>query len=394
MIIKPIKTGVVAIMLLMASVAFSAVPQTINYQGYLTNSSRVPLTGTVSIVFSLYTVATNGVAVWTETQGSVAVTKGNFSVELGSATTFTANLFNTPLYLGVKVGADAEMTPRRVLSTVPYAFYAETTANGMTTNTYDVANNGRVDADKIDNGTITASLNGNATTATTATTATALSVNGTNCTAGNYPLGVDASGNVETCTALPVGGDMLKSTYDVAGNGKIDADKIDSGVSTTLLADGSVTNTELQYLGTVTSNVQTQLGSKTPKYKTAYVYVGAPDSNGEYTLPTTAMTNLATWCGTPSATNTCLLEILPGVYTVTSALIMQAYVDIESRGKVCIALLRTPHVRIIDVDLLHGQYASTLTASADYDVIKPSNDYDYLFNKIFNHAVRLVRSGP
>ena len=36
-----------------------------------------------------------------------------------------------------------------------------------------------------------------------AATATALAANGTNCSAGNYPLGVDASGNSETCTALP-----------------------------------------------------------------------------------------------------------------------------------------------------------------------------------------------
>ena len=34
-----------------------------------------------------------------------------------------------------------------------------------------------------------------------ATTATALAANGANCSAGNYPLGVDASGAVESCTA-------------------------------------------------------------------------------------------------------------------------------------------------------------------------------------------------
>ena len=34
-------------------------------------------------------------------------------------------------------------------------------------------------------------------------TATALAANGTNCAAGTFPLGVDASGNSESCTALP-----------------------------------------------------------------------------------------------------------------------------------------------------------------------------------------------
>jgi hypothetical protein len=46
---------------------------------------------------------------------------------------------------------------------------------------------------------ITGSVSGNAGTAT------ALTANGTNCSAGNYPLGVDASGNVEGCTTAAVG---------------------------------------------------------------------------------------------------------------------------------------------------------------------------------------------
>lgn len=38
-----------------------------------------------------------------------------------------------------------------------------------------------------------------------AATATALAANGSNCPAGYYPLGVDASGNVETCTSATTG---------------------------------------------------------------------------------------------------------------------------------------------------------------------------------------------
>ena len=43
-------------------------------------------------------------------------------------------------------------------------------------------------------------------------TATALAANGTNCSAGNYPLGVDASGNAESCTAAG-GGSALGDDY-------------------------------------------------------------------------------------------------------------------------------------------------------------------------------------
>lgn len=45
----------------------------------------------------------------------------------------------------------------------------------------------------------TGALTGNASTST------ALAANGTNCTVGNYPLGVDASGNAESCTAAGTG---------------------------------------------------------------------------------------------------------------------------------------------------------------------------------------------
>lgn len=60
--------------------------------------------------------------------------------------------------------------------------------------------------------------------ATTATTATALAANGANCSAGNYPLGVDASGAAESCTAdddVPEAGDFgaLALTGDVTSSG-------------------------------------------------------------------------------------------------------------------------------------------------------------------------------
>lgn len=49
-------------------------------------------------------------------------------------------------------------------------------------------------------------ITGNAATATLAAAATALAANGANCGAGNYPLGVDAFGAVEGCTAAAGGG--------------------------------------------------------------------------------------------------------------------------------------------------------------------------------------------
>ena len=46
-------------------------------------------------------------------------------------------------------------------------------------------------------------ISGAVANATLAASATALAANGANCAAGTFPLGVDASGAAETCTALP-----------------------------------------------------------------------------------------------------------------------------------------------------------------------------------------------
>lgn len=53
-------------------------------------------------------------------------------------------------------------------------------------------------------GAITDSLVPNNITVDNATTATALAANGANCSAGQYPLGVNASGAAENCTAIPL----------------------------------------------------------------------------------------------------------------------------------------------------------------------------------------------
>lgn len=62
---------------------------------------------------------------------------------------------------------------------------------------------------------------GGVLTATTLTgnaaTATALAANGANCSAGNYPLGVDASGAVESCTSAGIGDLVSTSSPSPSG---------------------------------------------------------------------------------------------------------------------------------------------------------------------------------
>src|SRR5262245_34789468 len=126
---------IAALMLGASSMALAAVPATVGYQGRLYDQNGNPLSGTLNVVFALYSSDTGGTAVWTETQ-SITFANGYFDVQLGSVTAFGATAFNgTVRYLGVTVGGDSEMTPRASVASVPYALNAvnAVTANSATT---------------------------------------------------------------------------------------------------------------------------------------------------------------------------------------------------------------------------------------------------------------------
>jgi len=103
---------------------FAQAPQTLSYQGYLTDSSGQALQDSLVVEFSIYAVETGGVPLWSEFQ-SVFPSQGLFSTTFGSATNpFPPGMFDTPLYLGIKVNTDDEMTPRPALTSAAYAFKA------------------------------------------------------------------------------------------------------------------------------------------------------------------------------------------------------------------------------------------------------------------------------
>jgi hypothetical protein len=111
-------------LIVISSSAYSAVPHTINYQGKLTDSSGAAVNATVTMVFSIYNVPSGGTALWTETH-SVTVVNGIYSITLGDSTALNL-AFDEQYYLGITVGSDAEMTPRQPLTSVGYSFTADT----------------------------------------------------------------------------------------------------------------------------------------------------------------------------------------------------------------------------------------------------------------------------
>ncbi len=108
---------------LLATTLSAQVPQLINYQGILTDpNAGEPVSGERSLTFSIYDVSTGGTALWSETQ-TVAVDNGRFSVVLGRVNPISPLYFinGWERYLGVKVGGDAEMTPRKSIASVTYS---------------------------------------------------------------------------------------------------------------------------------------------------------------------------------------------------------------------------------------------------------------------------------
>jgi len=84
MLTKHLITAVAALLVLAAVAAAS--PQLIDYQGLLKNSGGNPVTGTVNITFTIYTVSSGGTSKWSESQNNVSVIGGLFNVTLGAVT--------------------------------------------------------------------------------------------------------------------------------------------------------------------------------------------------------------------------------------------------------------------------------------------------------------------
>ncbi len=173
-----------------ASAATPTIPQTLTQQGRLLDSDGSPVDGVqLTFTFSLYTTAAAGTAIWTENQ-SITPDNGYFSAKLGDVTAFTSDIFDGSqgtLYLGIKIGSDAEMAPRQELTSVPFAMLAFKAISSTHADNADLATKA-TSAVNADNAT-------NASNATTANTVKSIYSNfvakNSNLTAGSATLSCD-----------------------------------------------------------------------------------------------------------------------------------------------------------------------------------------------------------
>ena len=100
-----------------------------------------------------------------------------------------------------------------------------------------------------------------------ATTATALAANGSNCSAGQFPLGVDASGAAETCTALPT--TIAGTTNKITASGSTGAITLNTGSLVVHTDQANTWSTGAQDMSAATS------------FKVPVAAGAAPTANGD-----------------------------------------------------------------------------------------------------------------
>lgn len=130
---------------------------------------------------------------WADNEVADDITAGN--VEGTDYGTLTNGYYCTYDSVGTEIDCASQYTIASALSADPTDCSANQFANAIGTNG-NLTCSALADAD-IPN-TITINLSASSTQAGY------LSTNGTNCSSGNYPLGVDQYGNVESCTAVSI----------------------------------------------------------------------------------------------------------------------------------------------------------------------------------------------
>jgi hypothetical protein len=106
-----------------------AIPMTVNYQGYITSTEKIPLNDiSINITFKFYDSLTGGNVLWTEEHQLVPVNQGIYHVILGKKKSLEQIILSNKLYLGISIENDPEMTPREELSSVLFSFRAAVAA--------------------------------------------------------------------------------------------------------------------------------------------------------------------------------------------------------------------------------------------------------------------------
>lgn len=225
---KAKSVSVFLLLFMLITIPLAGQNSTISIQGVLRDQAGKPVTdGTYPMTFNLYTAATGGTSIWTETQNTVTVQNGVFNAKLGSVTPFSPSVtFNVQYYVGVTFGA-SELSPRIELTATPYTMGFKGTSN-----TFSAGGN-------VGIGTLTPS--------------TKLDVVGD----GKFSSNLTVGGSETITNNLTVGGTAsVGSSLTVSGNASVTGNSTVSGNST---INGNENVLGRVGIGTATPNASSQL---------------------------------------------------------------------------------------------------------------------------------------
>jgi|GEM_PF-2257711 len=127
-------TSYVVAISLLGLTALAGVPRLVNFQGQLKNNIGSPLVNdTLAVEFKIYDAASAGNVKWSEIDTVRTDANGLFTILLGKKSPIPDSVFNDSLrWLGIKVGSDAEISPRSQLSSVGYSYASSQWASSGT----------------------------------------------------------------------------------------------------------------------------------------------------------------------------------------------------------------------------------------------------------------------
>lgn len=151
-----LRTTLAAMVITLFVIAFAEaqIPHTLSYQGLLADTTGTPKPdGSYNFTFRLYTVASGGSPLWSETK-SAQVKRGLFSTTLGSVTPIPDSVrFDQQYWLGVQLASDPEFSPRMQLASVGSSI------NSLRADVAQTVPDGSISSGKIAGGQVVKSIN-------------------------------------------------------------------------------------------------------------------------------------------------------------------------------------------------------------------------------------------